>query len=270
MSYRQLGFETSYRGAGVFAKLTAMLQSLIRSQTYLSRRFDMCLPARFTIDGNQDYLRMTPSRINAGTTIWDLGGGKHPLIDPAVKGDKRLRVVGLDISAEELTVAPAGAYDEIVVADISKFRGRGDADLVFCQALLEHVRDTAAAFEGISSILKPGGTAIVFTPSRNAAFARLNLLMHQRLKERLLFAIYPDARGQQGFPAYYDRCTPREFRRMAEAAGLRVTDVHLYYQSNYFNFAFPIHLVWRFWVLLFALVAPDSAAETFTMTFKKN
>lgn len=208
--------------------------------------------------------------IKQGATVWDLGGGKHPLIDPAVKSDNKLRVVGLDISAEELRAAPAGAYDETVVADISSFRGRGDGDLVFCQALLEHVRDTAAAFKGISSILKPGGKAVIFTPSRNAVFARLNLVIPQRQKERMLFAIYPDARGQQGFPAHYDRCTPRQFRRMAEAAGLRVTDEHLYYQSNYFNFAFPIHFVWRLWVLLFALVAPASAAETFTMTFTKN
>lgn len=247
-----------------------MLRQLIRSQIYLSRRFDSLLPARFTTDGNQEFFRIVPSVLKPGCTVWDIGGGKHPLVDPGLKRERQLRVVGLDISAQELDAAPDGAYDETVVADISQFRGHSDADLVVCQALLEHVRDTGRAFAGISSILKPGGTAILFTPSRNAAYARLNLLLPQALKRWLLFAIFREARGQQGFPAYYDRCTPRQFRELAAAAGLRVQEQRLYYQSGYFTCAFPIHFLWRLWMLVFAGLAPQSAAETFTLALVKN
>ncbi len=247
-----------------------MLQQIIRSQIWLSTRFDSLLPARFTTDGNQEFFRIVPTALQPGCTVWDIGGGKHPLVDPSVKRERQLRVVGLDISAQELDAAPAGAYDETVVADISQFRGRGDADVVVCQALLEHVRDTARAFAGISSILKPGGSAILFTPSRNAAYARLNLLLPQALKRRLLFAIFREARGQQGFPAYYDRCTPQQFRELAAAAGLQVKEQRLYYQSGYFTFAFPLHFLWRLWMLLFAGLAPQSAAETFTLALVKN
>ncbi len=246
-----------------------MLRGVIRSQMYLSRRLDLLLPARFTIDGNTDFFRILEPMLTPGSVVWDIGGGKHPVVQPSIKKEKKLLVVGLDISAEELDAAPPGAYDEAVVADIGNYRGRGDADLVVCQALLEHVQNTAAAFAGISSILKTGGIAILFTPCRNAAYARLNLVLPQRLKQQLLFAIYQEARGQQGFLAHYDRCTPSHFRRLAADSGLQVNDQHLYYHSNYFNYAFPIHLLWRLWVLLFAALAPDSAAETFIMTLVK-
>jgi len=235
----------------------------------LSHRFDPLLPERLTIDGNQEFFRVAPLMLKPGMTVWDVGGGKQPLISQAVKEKLGLRIVGFDISGDELAAAPAGIYDQTVVADLCNFRGVGDADLVICQAILEHVPDAASAFAGIASILKSQGKAVLFTPSRNAAFARLNLLLPQKLKTRLLFTFYPEAAGHQGFPAYYDRCTPREFHRLAEAAGLRITEQRLYYQSAYFTFAFPVHLLWRLWVLLFASVAPESAVESFTLTLVK-
>lgn len=243
-----------------------ILRSIVRSQVYLSSCFDTLLSSRFTVDGNRDFFRIGPELLKPGMTVWDIGGGKQPLIGRELKENLGLRIVGFDISNDELAAAPAGIYDRTVVADLCTFRGTADADLVICQAVLEHVPDVASAFHGISSILKTGGIAVLFTPSRNAAFARLNLLLPQKLKERLLFTFYPEAAGHQGFPAYYDRCTPRQFRRLAEAAGLRMTVQRLYYQSAYFTFAFPIHLLWRLWVLLFATIAPESAVESFTLT----
>jgi len=242
-----------------------MLRSIIRSQMYLSRRFDALLPSRFTLDGNREFFNIVPEMLKPGMTVWDIGGGKQPLISRPVKDKLGLRIVGFDISEDELAAAPAGVYDKTIVADLCTFRGTGDADLVICQAILEHVPDTGSAFAGIASILKSEGKAVLFTPSRNAAFARLNLLLPQRIKERLLFAFYPEAAGHQGFPAFYDRCTPRQFRRLAEAVGLRVAEQRLYYQSAYFTFFSPVHLLWRLWVLLFAAVAPESAVETFTL-----
>ena len=91
------------------------------------------------------------------------------------------RVVGLDISQSAPDAAPAGAYDQVVCADLTAYQGRGDADFVICQTLMEHVTNVEQAFRALSSILKPGGGLLVFTPSRNAVFARLNLLLPEGL-----------------------------------------------------------------------------------------
>ncbi len=243
---------------------------LVETQQRMSRKLDDLLPARFRVDGNRDFIdRVAPTYLRPGITLYDVGGGKQPFLEVRRKQELGIRVVGLDIDAGELGRAPAGAYDETICEDVTRYRGRGDADLVVCQALLEHVPDTEAALEAIASMLKPGGIALLFVPSRHAWYARLNLLLPQTWKQRLLFTVFPAARTQQGFPVWYDRCTPRDMRALARRVGLRVKALHVYYKSAYFSFCFPLHALWRAWILAFAALAGDQAAETFTLVLEK-
>src|SRR5262249_9719381 len=81
------------------------------------------------------------------------------------------------------------------------YRGSSEADLVICQAVLEHVADTGSAMSCIASMLKPGGVALLFIPSRNAAFARLNLALPSGFKRALLHGLYPSTRfGRDSSP----------------------------------------------------------------------
>lgn len=247
-----------------------MIRRFIDVNISLSKAFDALLPARFRVDGNRDFLtKFAPRWIRPGIEVVDVGGGKNPYLSAGTKADLGIRVIGVDISEAELVKAPPGTYDEIACADITRYRGQGSADVCICQAVLEHVRDTSAAFAAISSTLKPGGIALIFVPSRNAAFARLNLLLPQRLKQRLLYGIFPNAQRNQGFQSFYDRCTPRDFERMASDVGLSVVDSRYYFTSSYFSFFVPLYVVWRFWVLGFHLIAGRQAAETFSYAFEK-
>jgi SAM-dependent methyltransferase len=67
-----------------------------------------------------------------------------------------------------------------------------------CQALLEHVSDVNGAFESIASILRPGGQAVIFVRSRNAVFARINLVLPEKFKRWILFQVFPQAIGDGG------------------------------------------------------------------------
>lgn len=247
-----------------------MLRALINSQIWISRRFEALLPRRYTVDGNTDFVKsFAPKHFVSHAKVYDIGSGRHPLLSAETKQQLGVTLVGLDIDPDELAAAPAGTYDEAICSDVTKFRGQGDGDLVICQALLEHVNGTEKAFAAIASILKPGGKAIIFVPSRNAAFARLNLLLPEGLKRKILFAIFPQAREGQGFKSFYDRCTPREFARLAEQNGLQVLEVCTYFSSAYFMFFFPLHVLWRVWVIAFRAIARDQAAETFCMAVRK-
>lgn len=175
----------------------------------------------------------------------------------------------MDIDQGELDRAPTGIYDRTICADIGCFYGAGDADLLICQAVLEHVRDVDGAFASIAGILKPGGRALIFVPSRNALYARLNLLLPQALKKRLLHAVYPKTREGQGFPSYYDQCTPRDFRRLAKKHNLVVEKESYHYISSYFSFFVPLYALWRLWILGYRALAGEQAAETFCMAFVK-
>ncbi len=253
------------------AAIPALLRRFVRFQQRLCFGFDrVFLPARFGVDGNRDFEAVfVPPYLRAGLTVYDIGGGKSPYVSPHVKEQLDLRVVGLDIDADELARAPGDAYDETIAADVCRFQGKGEADVAVCQAVLEHVPDAAAAVRTIASILRPGGVALVFVPSGNAAFARLNRLLPERVKRAILFSLFPDKREKQGFPAFYDRCTPPHFDRHAACAGLIVEARRVYFRSSYFSFFFPAYLLWRLWLLLFVAVRGDQAAETFAVALRK-
>jgi len=247
-----------------------MVRSLINNQIWISQNFDKLLPKKYRLDGNRDYSKsLVPKYLKENLIIYDIGGGKNPYLSPDKKKTLNATVIGLDIDKEELIQAPEGAYNKIICADITKFRGNHDADLVLCQALLEHVKDVEAAFTAISSILKPGGLALIFVPSRNAVFARLNIILPQSIKKAILHTIYPKTKRGQGFPSYYNRCTPSEFKKLADNSDFSIQEEHYYFISSYFNFFFPAYLVWRLWILLFHSVFKEQAAETFSLVLRK-
>jgi 2-polyprenyl-6-hydroxyphenyl methylase/3-demethylubiquinone-9 3-methyltransferase len=248
-----------------------MIRTLINTQIWLSRTFDKLLPEKYRIDGNQDFIHsFVPQYLKPNLKIYDIGGGKNPYLSLEKKTELRATIVGLDIDANELQHAPQGIYDEVVCADITHYQGHQDADLVICQALLEHVKDVKKAFASIASILKPGGIALIFVPSRNAWYARLNLIIPQGLKQKLLYTIYPHTKRLQGFKSYYDRCTPKDFYVLANEHSLLVQDERFYFISSYFSFFFPAYLLWRVWILGFHQLCGKQAAETFSMALKKS
>lgn len=245
-------------------------RAFIDSQRALSEDFDSFLPALYRVDGHQDFMSsMLPRFLRPGATIYEVGGGKHPSIDLATKRRLGLRIVGIDISAAELAAAPGGIYDATITGDICSIRGAGDGDLVICKGVLEHVEDADCAFRGLTSLLHPGGIALLFVPSRNALFSRLNRMLPQSLKRRLLFAIFPHKQVDSGFPAWYDRCTPRQFRALARLNGMQVLDEHHYFRSTYFSFFFPLYLGWRYWILTLHALLGSEAAETFSMVLQR-
>jgi SAM-dependent methyltransferase len=249
----------------------SFVQSLIARQRSLRRSFDHRFVRKdFRRDGNHHFVsEFVPGYLRPGAVVYDIGGGKQPLISLARKKELGLTVVGLDIDPTELSRAPVGIYDRVVCADIQSYRGIGDADLVICQAVLEHVPSLRAALKGVFSALKPDGLAIVFVPCRNAGYARLNLLLPQRLKRRILFYVAPEAEHDQGFRAYYDCCTPRRFRTLIGECDGSVVEEQFYYVSSYFSFCLPVYVLWRLWVSFFHLLAGEQAAESFSLAFSR-
>jgi SAM-dependent methyltransferase len=247
-----------------------IVRQLIALQVTLSRAFDRLLPYALRIDGAKDFKqRVVPSHLRAGLVIYDIGGGARPCVDADTKRRLGLTLVGLDIDKEEFAKASPGLYDRAIVSDIADCQEGHVADLVVCKSTLEHVRDTEAALATMARLLKPGGTLLVFVPSRNALYARLNLLLPERLKRRLLSVFMPHQADHLGFPARYDHCTPRDFRRFASRQGLEIIELRPYYISSYFSVAFPIYVLWRAWTIAFWAMAREHAAETFVLIARK-
>jgi ubiquinone/menaquinone biosynthesis C-methylase UbiE len=257
--------------AGVRAKGIGRIgRRLVASQVALSRAFDRLLPESFRIDGSKDFKqRIVPSHLRSGLVVYDIGGGGRPCVDMETKRRLGLKLIGLDIDEEEFAKAPPGLYDHTIVADVTSCQERDVADLVVCKSTLEHVSDTRAALAAMARLLRPGGTLLVFAPSRNALYARLNVLLPERLKRRLLSTFMPGQADHLGFPAKYDHCTPRHFCRSIAGQGLEIKELRPYYISSYFSNLFPLYVLWRAWILAYRAVAREQAAETFALIARK-
>lgn len=210
-----------------------------------------------------------PELLQPGMRVLDVGSGKCPLIDQATRLQLGLHVTGLDISAEELQQAPDGSYDETVVMDAAAGRIPGRYDLILSHTVLEHVRDTPAAIFGLTEALVPGGTMAHFLPCRNAVFARLNLSVGNRVARRLLKIIYPGHSAVNGFPAYYNRCTPRQLGRLCKDYGLNVVETRAYFASSYLRFLAPLHALDLVRQVSLMWLGAESLCETFTLIARK-
>jgi SAM-dependent methyltransferase len=246
-----------------------MLRDFFGAQVRLSRRTDRRLFPHHARDGNKDFLTLARDHIAHGSTVADVGGGKTPLLTRAEVEERAVRYFGVDIDPNELACAPAGVYAATHVCDVVAATVDLHADVVLCQSILEHVRDNEAAFRNLAGMCKPGGLLLTFCPSRRALFAILNRWLPQSWKRRLLFSIFPEARERHGFPAFYDRCTPREFIQIADRAGFDVVELRLYFASGYLMFFWPLYALWRLAYMPLMVLNPKAFCETFAFVFRK-
>lgn len=247
-----------------------MIRKFIDFNIFLSKQFDKILPEKFTVDGNRYFIeKFSQSYLAPNLKVYDLGGGKQPLISLKIKHRLKLYIIGIDIDQNELNLAPIGSYDRHICADITKYRGTEDGDLVICQALLEHVKSINDAFACISSIVKKNGYALIFVPSKNAIYARLNIILPQSLKQQILYKIFPKTKNSQGFQSFYDQCTPNDLKKIAKKYNFSVENESYHYISTYFSFFFPLYFFWRIWIISYYALFGTQAAETFCFSLKK-
>ena len=177
---------------------------------------------------------------------------------------------GIDISAAELAAAPAGSYDETIVADVTAYRGSGNADLVVSHAVLEHVHGTDKAFQAIASMVRPGGRVALFVPSRNAVFARLNPASAGEYEARApRHASRKEAGSWRRLARLLRPLHPARLLRATRQSGLDVIRIEPFFASSYFMVVTPLYILWRAWLLAFRATAGDEAAETFCMELRK-
>lgn len=239
----------------------------------LSMGFDrVFLNESYTTYGTSDFHKsLIPEYITENSVVYDVGGGKCPHIFPDVKAKKNISSIGVDIDADELSRAPEGGYDRTICADITDVSGDGDGDFVISRATLEHVKDARAAIMNMASFIKPGGRMIFFAPGRNAWFARLNMILPEGLKNKLINYFYDESglANVMGFKAYYDRGTPAQIEAVLEEAGLQIVEKRLYYMSNYFAFFVPLYVFWRLYQVTVRLLGTERFCEGFAYVVER-
>jgi len=249
-----------------------MIKKFFKWQIGLSQKFNMLLPKDMRTFGTYIFnVETMPKYIDSHLTIYDIGGGKHPNISTELKSQYALKIIGMDIDDNELRQAPEGLYDKTITADITAYHDetRSTADLIICRALLEHVHDTQKAIQNIATMLKPGGKILIFVPCSRAWYSYVNRLLPEEVKLKLLSFFFPDKMHEIGFKAYYDRCTPKQFKRYAKDLNLKVRELQTFYNSRYFEAIVPLHIFWRLYQLCIRALKLENFCETSIIVYEK-
>ncbi len=178
--------------------------------------------------------------------VVDAGAGKETRFARRRAPGSHARIVGVDVSADELELNVD--VDEKRVLDAGKglpFED-GSVDVVTSNALLEHLPDVEEFIRHSARVLRPGGRWIHLFTSKFAPFAIVNQLLPASAGRRVLDTLFTQQReaGTIGFRAHYDRCYASALRRLLDRHGFDVISINpSYLQSYYFNFLFPAFLL---------------------------
>jgi ubiquinone/menaquinone biosynthesis C-methylase UbiE len=202
--------------------------------------------------------------LSTGMSVLDVGSGRAPIV-PAASRPAGVHYTGLDISADEIAVAGAGAYDETFVSDITRFEPEyaDRFDLVVSLYMLEHVRPIDAALENMRRYLKPGGRMFAQLAGGQSLAARLNRLVPDTFVRTVVSQVVPGRVPDNVFPAEYDRCTASAIRAvMGNWSVATVTPQH----TGAINFAFSNLILRAYLSAEDALISRPDAATRYLIT----
>lgn len=211
----------------------------------------VALPPRYGEPWEGPFERRVGPVLRPGIAILDVGSGRRPTIAPADR-PAGCCYVGLDLSAAELSAAPADSYDETWVGDatipIPALEGR--FDLIVSFQVLEHVRSLDAAAMNFHSYLRPGGHFVGQFSGTFSFFGLANRAIPDSLTVWLVDRL-TDRRADSVFPAHYHHCWDRQIRRILHPWSAAVIEP-LYLGAGYLRFAPPLqwlYLVYENWAM---------------------
>jgi SAM-dependent methyltransferase len=179
------------------------------------------------------YERLLPY-LHDGVRILDVGGGRSPFLPADMRPDGT-RYVGTDIDAEELDSAPAGAYDDSFLWDVTEPAPVSERfDVLLSWQVLEHVGSMERALANQRELLVPGGVLFAQLTGARALFALLTRILPLKLRVSLMVRLL-DHHEEDHFPTRYDHCRRTDLVRLLE--GWSSAEVVPYYRgAHYFDF----------------------------------
>ena len=150
---------------------------------------------------------------------WD--GDYHPRFYSLLRDRIRDTFPDADVSPLERVIA-RNSYGDVVrevacaLEDMNEIPA-ASVDIVFSNAVLEHVYDPEAALASLSRITKPGGLG----------FHQVDFRYHKSMDRPLEFLLTPDAEFDREFRKCHGECgnrvRPMEYAQLFEAAGFQAT-----------------------------------------------
>lgn len=130
--------------------------------------------------------------------------------------------MGLDISIGELKKAKnLSAYTNLVSADGKKMPFKDSAfDMIFCNSVIEHIKDISGILGEVSRVLRKGGLFISTVPSDKISEYLYFAAIFKKLKLTPLARIYARVRNRQ--LGHFNLCSIQKWKILLENASLSV------------------------------------------------
>jgi len=194
------------------------------------------LPDRYRIPWKEAFLERAVAKLSPGCRILDMGSGRTPILPPELRPVSCI-YVGLDVSADELRLAPPGSYDDSVVSDITaRVEAMQDSfDVILSWQVLEHVRSLDDALENARAYLQPNGQLLAKLSGRFSVFGLINSVVPGKAGKAIMERLLGRPRDTV-FPAYYHHCWHSRMLEIME----NWSDVQIdadFRGANYFGFS---------------------------------
>lgn len=220
-----------------------MLSKLVSFNVKLSEIVDRKI-FRFTKE--KSYVDQLSSYINEvinnckPCSVLEIGGIDKPLLQRS----KDIRYDGLDIEHKEQYER---IYDSFVVQSIEDpINNR--YDLIISKAVLEHVNNNDASVKQMYQALRTGGHAIHYLPSKYHPYSIVLRLAGPKWQRRLIKALRPWAMSVTGYPAFFNKCSPKEMRKLFKSTGFDYVKIIPFFRANdYFRFFLPFYITVTLW-----------------------
>ncbi len=176
-----------------------------------------------------EYESIVLDLIGHGMSLLDVGCGRaFPMAEKWLSTGAR--VCGIDPGADRSAVPEGvevieGGSEEMPFGD-QKF------DVITSCAVLEHLEKPAKVFQEFHRVLKPGGKAVLLTPSKHDYVSVAAKLMPNRFHAKVVRAT--EGRDEMDtFPTFYRANSQRQLVRLAANAGLKLQKFEYLDQSPY-------------------------------------
>ena len=160
-------------------------------------------------------------------------------------------------------------YDKFLVQSIEE-RITDKFDLIISTTLLEHVPNNGKSVQAMYNAIKNDGLMVHYIPSKNHFYSICLRLVGPKLQKILIKYLRPEAITLTGYPAYFDKCSPNEMKKLCQAYGFKDVKVTCYYKAtDYFAFFIPAYLFVAICENLFEYFGASYFSSGFIITAKK-
>lgn len=224
-------------------RMKQLLEKFVLYNMELTRSFDRRFPIFTSRESFIDILQSTIHSLiaqNKFSHILEVGGTDRPLLKRSEKFEYDCIDIEHKGSCEEL-------YDHFFIQSIEEPIPKS-YDMIFSISLLEHVKNNTLSFTQMYKALNKKGYIVHYTPSKLHPYSMILRSIGVNLQRKLIRALRPWAKDTTGYPAYFDKCSPGELKKVTQNLGFQQIEITPFYRANnYFRFFLPAYILVTLW-----------------------